>query len=149
MTRLLVLAAGLLCGTAAAAAPTYIHAGRLIAVPGAAVAGPSTIIVENGRISAVRSGHLPAPAGAEVIDLRAKTVLPGLIDSHVHLATDRGGEARLVRTMREERALNALEAQANGMKTLRAGFTTVRNLGDDGGVTLALREAIARGWVQG
>ena len=44
--------------------------------------------------------------------------------------------------------MNALEAQMNGMKTLRAGFTTVRNLGDDG-ATLALREAIKRGWVQG
>jgi imidazolonepropionase-like amidohydrolase len=76
-------------------------------------------------------------------------VLPGLIDSHVHLATDLGGEARLVREMRDEPGLQALEAQWNGMKTLRAGFTTVRNLGDDGGITLGLREAIQRGWVQG
>ena len=45
--------------------------------------------------------------------------------------------------------MHALEAQLNGMKTLRAGFTTVRNLGDDKGVTMALREAIKRGWVQG
>ena len=50
--------------------------------------------------------------------------------------------------VREEPQMNALEAQMNGMKTLRAGFTTVRNLGDDG-ATLALREAIKRGWVQG
>ena len=133
----------------ALAAPTYVHAGRLIDVPGKPVRGASTIVVDQGRIVSIVAGHQPAPAGAATIDLRDKTVLPGLIDSHVHLSTDRGGEARLVREMREERALNAFEAQWNGMKTLRAGFTTVRNLGDDGGVTLALRDAIAKGWAQG
>ena len=64
------------------------------------------------------------------------------------LSSDRGGEAGLLSFVREEPQMNALEAQMNGMKTLRAGFTTVRNLGDDG-ATLALREAIKRGWVQG
>ena len=131
------------------AAPVYIHAGRLIAIPGQAVRGASTIIVDGGRIVAVRDGHLaPGQAGASVIDLKDKTVLPGLIDSHVHLASDRGGEANLLSLLREEPQMNALEAQMNGMKTLRAGFTTVRNLGDDG-ATLALREAVKRGWVQG
>jgi len=134
---------------AAVAAPVYIHAGRLIAIPGQAVRGASTIIVDGGRIVAVRDGHLaPGQAGASVIDLKDKTVLPGLIDSHVHLASDRGGEANLLSLLREEPQMNALEAQMNGMKTLRAGFTTVRNLGDDG-ATLALREAVKRGWVQG
>ena len=140
---MLPLAAG------AGAAPTYIHAGRLIAVPGQAVRGPSTIVVDGGRIVAVRQGHVaPAEPGAKVIDLRDKTVLPGLIDSHVHLASDRGGEAGLLSFVREEPQMNSLEAQMNGMKTLRAGFTTVRNLGDEG-ATLALREAVKRGWVQG
>ncbi|MDQ3479268.1 MAG: amidohydrolase family protein, partial [Pseudomonadota bacterium] len=131
------------------AAPSYIHAGRLIAVPGQAARGPSTIVVDGGRIVAVRDGYSPPPEpDASVIDLRDRTVLPGLIDSHVHLASDRGGEANLLSLIREEPQMNALEAQMNGMKTLRAGFTTVRNLGDDG-ATLALREAIKRGWVQG
>lgn len=132
----------------AAAAPVYIQAGRLIAVPGQAPKGASTIIVDNGRIVAVRDGHVAPEGGARLIDLRGKTVLPGLIDSHVHLASDRGGEAGLLSFVREEPQMHALEAQYNGMKTLRAGFTTVRNLGDDG-ATLALREAIRRGWVQG
>ena len=151
MIRNLLLTASLaISGVAPAmAAPTYIHAGRLIDVPGKAVRGPSTIIVDNGRIVSVSDGLMRLEPGVPYIDLSRKTVLPGLIDSHVHLATDAGGEARLVREMRQEPALNALEAQANGMKTLRAGFTTVRNLGDDGGITLALREAISRGWVQG
>ena len=149
ITNRTAIAAAMLCtASAASAAPTYIHAGRLIAVPGQPVRGASTIIVDGGRILSVNQGHTAPPAGALLIDLRDKTVLPGLIDSHVHLASDRGGEAGLLSFVREEPQMNALEAQMNGMKTLRAGFTTVRNLGDEG-ATLALREAIKRGWVQG
>ena len=121
----------------ALAAPTYIHADRVIAVPGQPVRGASTIIVDAGRIVSIQNGHLAPPSGATAIDLRGKTVLPGLIDSHVHLSSDRGGEAGLLSFVREEPQMNALEAQMNGMKTLRAGFTTVRNLGDEG-ATLAL-----------
>ena len=144
------VAAALLGGaTSAFAAPTYIHAGRLIAVPGKAPLGPSTIIVDNGRILELREGYVPAPADAAVVDLRDRTVLPGLIDSHVHLTSDRGGEQALLADVRDDDPLHAYEAQLNGMKTLRAGFTTVRNLGDDKGVTMGLREAVKRGWVQG
>ena len=132
----------------APSAPTYIHAGQLIAVPGQPVRGPSTIQVDNGRIVSVVDGLTRLEPGVAFIDLSKYTVLPGLIDSHVHLASDRGGEADLLSFIREEPQMNALEAQMNGMKTLRAGFTTVRNLGDDG-ATLALREAIKRGWVKG
>jgi imidazolonepropionase-like amidohydrolase len=135
--------------SAALAAPTSIHAGRLIAVPGQAPLGASTIVVDNGRIVEVRPGIAQAPAGAATVDLKAKTVLPGLIDSHVHLSSDRGGEQALLAWTRDDPPLHAFEAQMNGMKTLRAGFTTVRNLGDDEGLTLGLREAIKRGWVQG
>ncbi|HEU4705131.1 MAG TPA: amidohydrolase family protein, partial [Sphingomicrobium sp.] len=133
----------------AIAAPTYIHAGRLIAVPGKPVRGPATIIVDNGRIVAVEDGHSAPPAGGQAIDLRDRTVLPGLIDSHVHLDSDRGGEQELLAEVRDDPALHAFEAQMNGMKVLRAGFTTVRNLGDDKAVTLGLRDAIRRGWVTG
>ena len=145
----LMTASALLCATAAQAAPTYILAGRLIDIPGKAARGPSTIVVDSGRIVSVQDGHAAPPPGAAVIDLGGKTVLPGLIDSHVHLASDRGGEAALLAEVRDDEPLQALEAQMNGMKTLRAGFTTVRNLGDDGGITMALRDAVKRGWVQG
>ena len=148
--KITLLAAAIAASTtsAALAAPTYIHAGRLIAVPGQPVRGPSTIVVDNGRIVSVTDGLARLEPGVAFIDLSGKTVLPGLIDSHVHLSSDRGGEAQLLADVREEPQMHALEAQMNGMKTLRAGFTTVRNLGDDG-ATLALREAIKRGWVQG
>ncbi len=132
----------------AAAAPTYIHAGRLMAVPGKPVLGPSTIVVDGGRIVSVQAGHLAPPAGAELVDLKDKIVLPGLIDSHVHLSTDRAGLEGAAAALSDSDELGAFETQWNGMKTLRAGFTTVRNLGDSGAV-MALRDAIGRGWVEG
>ena len=60
----------------AVAAPVYIHAGRLMAVPGQAVRGPSTIVVDGGRIVSVQDGLLAPPAGTMVIDLSRQTVLP-------------------------------------------------------------------------
>ncbi len=142
-------ALAVLMAAGAAAAPTYIRAGRLIAVPGQPPRGPTTIVVDNGRIVAVTDDQIKVEPGTRVIDLSDKTVLPGLIDSHVHLDSDRGGEQELLGSIRDDHPLQAYEAQLNGMKTLRAGFTTVRNLGDDKGVALALRDAVSRGWVQG
>jgi imidazolonepropionase-like amidohydrolase len=156
--RTLYLAA-LAAGTALVALPaaaqtgesaqTFIHAGTLIAVPGQAPRGPSTIVVADGRIVAVQDGFVTAPAGAVTIDLKDKTVLPGLIDSHTHLDSDRAGNEGLLSQFTENTSLHALETYWNGMKTLRAGFTTVRNLGDSEGKVLALKEAIRRGWVRG
>ena len=140
--------APLLLAAPAAAETIVIHAGRLLDVPGRALKGPSTILVENGRVRLVQSGHVAPSAGARVIDLRDRTVLPGLIDSHVHLASDRAGNEGLVAGVTESREMHALEAYWNAQKTLQAGFTTVRNLGDEG-ATLALRDAIRRGWVTG
>lgn len=142
-------AAALAMSGAAIAAPKVIHAGRLIAVPGEAVRGPSTIMVDAGRIVSVVDGHQPAPQGAELIDLSDKTVLPGLIDSHVHLSSDEGGVARAMQSMERSDGWFALNAYRNGMKTLRAGFTTVRNLGDGTGATLALADAVEEGLVMG
>ncbi len=127
----------------------WIHAGRVIAVPGQAPRGPTTIVVQDGRIAALHDGYLPAPMGAKVIDLKGRTVLPGLIDSHTHLSSDRAGNEGLAAAMTDSIPLNSYETQWNGMKTLHAGFTTVRNLGDEKGKVLAYREAIRRGWVQG
>lgn len=124
---------------------TVIHAGRLLDKPGAAPRGPATILVRNGRVESVSDGFQTPEAGATVIDLRDKFVLPGLIDSHVHLDSDKAGvEAQLLAVTASVPAM-AYEAAANARKTLLAGFTTVRNLGDTDGVTLALRDAIATG----
>ena len=128
---------------------TVIHAGHLIAEPGKPVRGASTIVVENGRIVSIADGHQPADPGATLIDLKEKYVLPGLIDSHVHLTSDAGGLAGQLEEVTLSPAAQAFNAEANAMKTLRAGFTTVRNLGDGDGATLALRDAILAGKVRG
>jgi imidazolonepropionase-like amidohydrolase len=146
--RLMAGAAALLASGAATAAPVTIHAGRLIAVPGQPVRGASTIVVDAGKIVSVSAGHQPGTG--KLIDLRDKTVLPGLIDSHVHLDSDRAGVEGLVAEVSDSVPLKALETQMNGMKTLRAGFTTVRNLGEGSApYSMGLRDAIARGWVMG
>ena len=94
------LAATLLAGTASAAAAQAapaaseriaILAGSVITSADAAPAGPSVIVVEDGRIASITPGR-DAPAGARVIDLGTRTVLPGLIDLHTHLTGDPGGE---------------------------------------------------------
>jgi imidazolonepropionase-like amidohydrolase len=150
----MLLAAAAALQPVAAAAPTpvgpvtVIHAGRLLDRPGRLPRGPSTLIVQGGKIAEVRDGHVAGPAGATVIDLSDRFVLPGLIDSHVHLDSDRAGNEGLLAGFTESPQLGAYETLWNAKKTLQAGFTTVRNLGDPGG-TLALRDAIARGWAEG
>ncbi|MFC0103946.1 metal-dependent hydrolase family protein [Sphingopyxis terrae] len=147
----LSLAGALLSAPAMAQAParTVIHAGKLMAEPGKPVRGATTIIVENGKVVAILDGFRPADAGAVLIDLKDKYVLPGLIDSHVHLTSDAGGLAGQLEEVTLSPAAQAFNAEVNGMKTLRAGFTTVRNLGDGDGATLALRDAILAGKVEG
>jgi imidazolonepropionase-like amidohydrolase len=76
-------------------------------------------------------------------------VLPGLIDSHVHLDSDKAGQAQLIESLTNSDAQVAYEAAVNARKTLEAGFTTVRNLGDSTGATLALRDAIEAGKLPG
>jgi imidazolonepropionase-like amidohydrolase len=158
--RLPVLASLLLTAAAAASAQpaalppvpsgpvTVIHAGRLLDRPGRPPRGPSTITVQGGRIVAVEDGLRPPSAGAALVDLSDRFVLPGLIDSHVHLESDAGGTAALVEEVSENAPQKTLRTLANARKTLLAGFTTVRNLGDGSGATLAIRDASARGEVE-
>jgi imidazolonepropionase-like amidohydrolase len=125
-----------------------IHAGRLLDRPGQTPRGNSSIVIRNGKIEAVRDGFVTID-GAQLIDLRERYVLPGLIDCHVHLDSDKAGQEGLVESLTQSTPYFAYEAAVNARKTLDAGFTTVRNLGNYGGVTLALRDAIAAGKVVG
>ena len=147
------ISALLLAGTPLAAQTfdqvTVVHAGRLLDKPGSAPNGPSTVIIRNGKIVEVLSGYQPGPTGATLIDLKDKFVLPGLIDSHVHLDSDAGGDAALIESFTDSPARAAYRTAGNAKKTLMAGFTTVRNLGDGSGATLALRDAVAAGELPG
>ncbi len=134
---------------AAADELVVIHAGTLLDRPGRAPRRNATILVRGGRIEAVQDGFVAPPAGARLIDLSDRFVLPGLIDSHVHLTSDRAGVEGQLAEVTDSVALRSYEAAWNAGKTLQAGFTTVRNLGSDDGVTLGLRDAISRGWAVG
>ena len=152
-TALLALSAPLAAQTpapapAAAEQVTVIHAGTLLAVPGRPARSNVSIIVRGRRIAEVRDGFADI-AGARVVDLRDSTVLPGLIDSHVHLSgLDDRLQARLQASQRdyEDEAYTAL---INARKTLLAGFTTVRDLGAEGATITSLRDAIAAGQFAG
>ena len=138
-----------LVSTAAAAQPapkvTYIHAGALLDRPGERPRGPSTIVVRDGKIAEVRSGLVAPAAGAELVDLSDRFVLPGLIDMHVHFySTGEPLKARLDFANRDLEDSFATAA-VNARKTLEAGFTTVRDLGGVPRGIRALRDAIDRG----
>ncbi|MBI5914428.1 MAG: amidohydrolase family protein [Bacteroidetes bacterium] len=131
----------------ASAQTTYLHCGKLIDCTDNRLKTEMTIVVEGTRIAAVQKGYAKAPAGTAVIDLRSKTVMPGLMDMHVHLE----GEIS-PKSYEEKFRLNpsdvAYQAEVFGKKTLLAGFTTVRDLGGTG-VNVSLRNAINAGLVDG
>ncbi|MGX7950937.1 amidohydrolase family protein [Tsuneonella sp. HG249] len=153
-TVLFAAAAALALMPAAAAAQssgvTYIHAGRVLDRPGEAPRGPSTIIVRDGKVAELRDGHVAPEAGAELVDLKEKFLLPGLIDMHVHMLGIGGDpmRARLL-AINTEPEDEVMYGAGNARTTLRAGFTTVRDLGDPARGIRALRDAIERGDLDG
>lgn len=131
-----------------AAPDIYIHAGRLLADPATGtVLTEQTVLVRAGRIVSVNPGYTD-PAGNQAIDLRNAFVLPGLIDSHVHLASEQGPDSR-INTFIKTESDAAIDGAGNALKTLHAGFTTVADLGGPAESILALRSGIARGVVPG
>ena len=143
---LAVCAFGLCCPFASA--DTLIHAGTLIDGAADRASSEMTIRVSGNTITDIESGYAAPGAGDTVIDLRAHTVLPGLMDMHVHLTGEYNPNSRLSGFVLNEADL-ALDAAKFAKRTLEAGFTVVRNLGDSFNVTVALRNAIAAGDVPG
>ena len=127
-----------------------IKAGRLIDPKAGTVLANQAILVEGDRVketgpAATVAGH--AVAGARVIDLGAATVLPGLIDCHTHITSDPGDYYEHL--FRRSPIDEAVVAHVYARRTLEAGFTTIRNVGADEFVDVALRTAIDRGDVAG
>jgi imidazolonepropionase-like amidohydrolase len=140
-----LIAAVALISSAAASAETYaIQAGQLIVDAGEPERGASTVIVENGRISAIEDGFV-APVGAIVVDQRNRTVLPGLIDVHVHLTGDANLPWYERLTPKYSDPYAATVGLKNALAMARAGFTTVRDLGAPGVAAHATRDAIREG----
>ena len=130
-----------------AAQRTLIHAGTLIDGRADAPRSQVTIVVEGNRIAAVEDGFREPAAGERLVDLSGSTVLPGLIDMHVHLEGETNPN-RYLETFTLDAGDLAFRATAFARRTLDAGFTTVRDLGGTG-VNTALRDAIEGGWVAG
>ena len=131
-----------------AQAATLIHAGRMIDGVSDKVATNQTVVVEGGKITAIENGFRAAAAGDRVIDLRNGTLLPGLFDMHVHLTSEYSKTSETDRFKNNEG-----DAAINGVvfaeRTLMAGFTTVRDLGDEYRASISLRNAINAGKVPG
>ena len=132
---------------------TAIKAGRLIDPESGTISANQVILVENGKFTAVGS-NVAIPANAEVIDLSSLTVLPGLVDAHNHLAlTYKEVPERnsyYITSMLDATPLRAIQAASNGIQMLAAGFTIVRDMGNNGNYAdVALRQAIEQGWIPG
>ena len=124
-----------------------IYCGTLIDGVSNAARTQVTVVVEKNKITAVQNGYIPPQSNDEMIDLKSKTVLPGLIDLHVHIENETSRD-QIQKRMSMSSADIAYEAQKHAMTTLMAGFTTVRDMGGSG-VNISLRNAINKGLVVG
>ncbi|TGE08069.1 amidohydrolase family protein [Hymenobacter fodinae] len=143
-----ILTSALCTAAPAWAQKTYLHCGRLLDMRQDRAQTEMTVVVEKGRVVAVERGYTtPAGSADKVIDLKNRTVLPGLIDCHVHLESETSKNNQL-QEFTQNPADIAFSSLDHARKTLLSGFTTVRDLGGSG-VNLALRNAINKGQVVG
>ena len=126
---------------------TLIHAGNLIDGKSDVVQSKMSIIIDGNQITEVIKGYIPTNNYKTYIDLKNFTVLPGLMDMHVHF----GGEyqSKAEAPTKVEREMEAILATQHALVTFRSGFTTVRQVGDSGMVAISLRDAINNGKIIG
>jgi len=133
---------------------TAVRSQRMLDVQSGSYVSDAVVLIQDGRITAAGSG-LAIPAGAQVIDLGAATLMPGLIDAHTHLmarvAEGPANDNYILQLAKESEAYRALEGAADARLTLQAGFTTVRDVESEGSgyADVALRTAILRGLAEG
>jgi imidazolonepropionase-like amidohydrolase len=150
--RLIAAVAASLASTVCAAADfpaalTALHCAHAFDASSGKLLGATTIIIENQRIRSVEAGHV-ATTDMSVIDIPGMTCLPGLIDSHTHLSMQ-FSKSTYSDKFRMNPTDEAIRSTVYARRTLAAGFTTVRNLGDEGNASIALRNAINEGTVPG
>ncbi|MFC3129297.1 metal-dependent hydrolase family protein [Coralloluteibacterium stylophorae] len=131
--------------TPAFATDSVLHCGSLFDARSGRIHAERSVLVADGRVEAVRDGFVEAP-GADTVDLRGHTCMPGWIDLHVHLGSESSPQS-YSEGFRLDPEDYAFRAVGYAEKTLQAGFTSVRDLG--GEVTLALRDAVNQGLVRG
>lgn len=142
------LAAMTMLAGAASAQTTFVQAGRLLADPATGkVETAKTLVIEKGKVVRIVDGYV-AEKGGKIVDLKDSFVLPGLIDSHVHLTGEQNPNSRLDEVTQSS-ATQAMVGAGFARKTLMAGFTTVADLGGENQAVLALRDGIKRGDVPG
>tara|TARA_X000000368_G_scaffold394259_1_gene360636 strand:+ start:2652 stop:3929 length:1278 start_codon:yes stop_codon:yes gene_type:complete len=128
-------------------ASTIIYTSSYIDVLNGKVIKNSSITIDDRKIVSIDNGYIKVSKNDNLIDLRGLTVMPGLMDMHVHF----GGEyqSKAERPIKVEREMEAILATAHAYTTLKAGFTTVRQVGDSGLVAISLRDVIKNGYVIG
>lgn len=148
LVTIVAAAAWLLVALGAVHARTLIHAGTLLAVPGADPVSEQTVIVEDGKIVAVADGFVEPGEGDRLVDLSDDFVMPGLIDMHTHILFELTPQRKLEAMTMSDSAV-AIRAATFARRTLEAGFTTIRNLGGTPESIFALRDGIAAGHIAG
>ena len=135
---------------ATVAQPIVLHAARLLEVVPGRIVSPGEALVERGRIEAAGTS-VPHPAGAKVIDLGDMTLMPGLIDAHVHLFLHPAPPSEGMQTVDESAPQRTIEAVLAAKSDLMAGFTSERDMGTEGAgpADAAVRDAIDAGEIPG
>ena len=151
VSTLIGLTLSTLVSTQISAQTQVIHAGEVLTVPGKTPLTKQTIVIEDGVITSLKSGFIPVnkiDKQAQLIDLSKSFVMPGLMDMHVHLQGELGPKNDSEK-LRMSDADKLVKSAYFAKKTLLAGFTTVRDLGGSPEQSYALRDGIAKGYLQG
>ena len=147
MEKRTALFAALFFASGLHAQQTILHCGRLIDVKNKKIAENMSVVIEGNKITDVKSGYVTANPSAKIIDLKNSTVMPGLMDMHVHMESQTKKGAVADRFTMNPPDI-AFESVNYAKVTLLAGFTTVRDLGGSG-VNISLRNAINKGFIEG
>jgi imidazolonepropionase-like amidohydrolase len=126
---------------------TVIYTSSYIDVINESVKENYSITIKKNIITSIDKGFISIPNGHILLDLRGKTLMPGLMDMHVHFGQEYQSKSK--RPVKVERETSAILAAKHALVTLKAGFTTVRQVGDSGFVAISLRDLINSGHIKG